>query len=264
MTMEALRRWVRARLGYDSLVYRTAARLVNASALLVRAGPRTTWAVWRLRRAPPNTEASLHFPGILHPFVVRAGTRDIGTVINNFVRREYGQLPDDFVPATIIDAGAYVGDTSAYFLSRYPAARVIALEPAGDSHRQATRNLAPYGARVDLRKAALGGTRGTVRIAGRETGAGIAADGEAVLMMTVPDLIGELPDERVDLLKLDIEGAETGVLDESAASWLALVRCIVLETHGPAAEQIALGTLRRAGWSVRRFRNLWYCFPATS
>lgn len=37
--------------------------------------------------------------------------------------------------------------------------------------------------------------------------------------------------ETIDLLKLDIEGAECAVLDESARKWLPRCRCVSIEPH---------------------------------
>jgi len=73
------------------------------------------------------------------PIFVRPGTADVGSIIDNVFREEYGQLPKGFVPRTILDAGAYVGDRAAYFLSRFEQARAIALEPNPESHALASR-----------------------------------------------------------------------------------------------------------------------------
>lgn len=256
-----LRQLLRRRFRYNSRFYRMGSQLVNVVALLMRCGLEFTITLLRLKCLPIGTEVTLSFPGITYPFLVRAGTDDVGTVINNFVRCEYGKVPCELIPATIIDAGAYIGDTSAFFLSRYPNARVIALEPSAINSAVAEKNLAPYGERVSLRRAALGAERGTVRLAGDQTAARIAEWGDVVPMVTISDLLREIPGGRVDLLKLDIEGAERLVLGEAAIEWLGCVRCIVLETHGCEAERIALGTLRDAGWGCWRYRNLWYCEP---
>jgi FkbM family methyltransferase len=262
--MERFRQWLRTRIGYRSALYRFGSALLNECAVALRAGPGVAMRIWRLRLSPPGVQRAIKFPNIAHPFIVRSRSDDLGTAINNFVRLEYGQFPASFEPRTIVDAGAYIGDTSAYFLSRYPLAQVIALEPATASFQIASRNLHPYGARVVLKKAALGATRGTVFISGNETAAGISTSGEAVPMLTVPDLIAEFPDRCIDLLKLDIEGAEREVLCSGAGAWLARVRRIVVETHSNDIERAVLLSLREQGWRCVRFRNLWYCEPTPS
>lgn len=260
--MERFRQWLRARISYRSALYRFGSAVLNECAVALRAGPGVAIRLWRLRCSSPGVQRAIKFPNINHPFLIRSRSDDIGTAINNFVRLEYSQFPASFEPRTIVDAGAYIGDTSAYFLSRYPQAQLIALEPATESFQIAARNLRPYGARVVLKKAALGATRGMVFISGTETSAGISTSGESVPLLTVPDLIAEFPDRRIDLLKLDIEGAEREVLCSGAGAWLASVRRIVVETHSDDTERAVLLSLREQGWRCARYRNLWYCEPA--
>src|SRR5882762_707084 len=85
------------------------------------------------------------FAMLQYPVLFRSKTTDLGTVVDSFIRREYGQLPREFSQRVIVDAGAYTADTSAYFLTVYAEAHVIALEPAPESFRHAARNLSPYG-----------------------------------------------------------------------------------------------------------------------
>jgi hypothetical protein len=57
-------------------------------------------------------------------------------------------------------------------------------------------------------------------------------EGEATVVVQVPAVtLSSLLTEPVDLLKLDIEGLETAVLEE-AASRLSMVRRLILEFHG--------------------------------
>ena len=161
--IEVLRQLLRRRFRYNSRFYRMGSQLVNVVALLMRCGLEFTITLLRLKCLPIGTEVTLSFPGITYPFLVRAGTDDVGTVINNFVRCEYGKVPCELIPATIIDAGAYIVDTSAFFLSRYPNARVIALEPSAINSAVAEKNLAPYGERVSLRRGGLRWGRKGVR-----------------------------------------------------------------------------------------------------
>ena len=72
----------------------------------------------------------IKFTNLDHPITVRPGTDDATTVISTVVREEYGQLQLTGDPLVMIDAGAYIGDTSAYFLSRFKGLRIFALEPS--------------------------------------------------------------------------------------------------------------------------------------
>ena len=140
---------------------------------------RRTLRIRRLSRSCPGQTGAeiIEFRSLRHPIVVRLGTDDLPALINNAVRQEWGQLPAHYKPEVIIDAGAYIGDTSAYFLSRFPGARVVALEPNPASFKQAERNLLAYGERVTLLQAALWDEITTVHISGQGTGAAVSARG---------------------------------------------------------------------------------------
>jgi FkbM family methyltransferase len=213
----------------------------------------------RLMRASPGSQMALSLCSLRYPIVVRAGTDDVSTVVNNAIRAEYGQFTHNFAPNVIVDAGAYIGDTSAYFLSRFPASRVIALEPNGESFVLASQNLLPYGDRVSLLKAALWTEVTTVHFGGVQTGAAIGLQGLEASTETIPSLMTKFDLAFIDLLKLDIEGAEFKVVPSGVGNWLDKVGVICLETHGSEIEKVLIPLLSGAGFSCTRFRNLWYC-----
>jgi FkbM family methyltransferase len=230
--LETVRRWVRDCVGYESWPYRLGSEVLNQVLIFLSVGPSVAVQLLRIRMKRQQEEVSVDFPMLQYPFLIRSKTTDLATVVNNFIRREYGQLPRDCSPRLIVDAGVYIGDTSAYFLTEYPEAHVIALEPAPESFRLAARNLSPYGKRVTLRQAALGPTRGNARISGIGTGARISELGEDIAITTVVDLLEETEDGRIDLLKMDIEGAEREVLCTTGIQWLDRIDMIVVETPG--------------------------------
>jgi hypothetical protein len=59
---------------------------------------------------------------------VRLGTSDINVFVHVF---RWGEYAWEFAesPRVIVDAGAYTGLSTAYFAMRYPAAKIIAIEP---------------------------------------------------------------------------------------------------------------------------------------
>jgi FkbM family methyltransferase len=194
-----------------------------------------------------------------HPILVRPGTEDIRTIVSNVLREEYGQLSATFNPSIVVDAGAYIGDTAAYFLTRFQDATVFALEPSEESHARAVRNLAPYGDRVVLLKRALWNTATTVRFSGCETSASISSSGVSIDTDTIPALMSRFGLRRIDLLKLDIDGAEAVVIPSGLGGWLRNVGVILLETHGDEIERTVLPMLIGEGFACRRHRNVWYC-----
>lgn len=210
-------------------------------------------------RAMSGPGVWIQLPLLDHRIHVRPGTEDVGSVIDNVLRREYGQLPADFAPKVVVDAGAYIGDTASYFLSRFPHARVIAIEPNEENHGIARENLAAYGKRATLLKCALWRTTGSVAISGRQTSC-MVIDGDGdVPALSVPALLELAEITHVDLMKMDIEGAEVEVLRSGVGGWLRQVRWLLVETHGSEIEAIVIPMLEAEGFSITRHRNVWYC-----
>jgi FkbM family methyltransferase len=139
----------------------------------------------------------------------------------------------------IVDGGSNIGMSVLFFKTLYSDARVLAFEPAEPSHRALVANVETNGlSGVEVHHAALGRENASVRfyedpddpatfrmstrrerIRGRET--------------TVPQRrLSEFLHEDVDLLKLDVEGAEGDVLDELIESGsITRIGQLVVEYH---------------------------------
>jgi hypothetical protein len=63
----------------------------------------------------------------------------------------------------------------------------------------------------------------------------------------------------VDLLKVDIEGAELSVFGESAASWLHRVHNISIELHGKDCEEVFFAALKDFDYELGHFGELTIC-----
>jgi FkbM family methyltransferase len=230
-------------------------------AIASREGVLAAWRLNAMTKSPPGEIAELRFSNLRHPIFARVGTPDIATIVNTIVREEYGAFEPESPPTFMIDAGAYIGDSSAYFASKFQRLSIVALEPHPDNLALARRNLAPYGERVTLLNQALAATSRPVRIAGEHDGAAISAQGMAVEATTAPMIMTLAGQSRVDILKMDIEGFEGEVLAETADEWLSQVGLLIVECHGKDIESKVMETLKRNGFEARRHRSLWYCRP---
>ena len=263
--MEPLRRAVRQVVGYDSTLYRAASQAYNWAAIAAAEGPVMAQTLTRLAR-PHQLDATperLAFRNMQHPITVRPGTPDIATVLNTIVRQEYGRFTPRIPPTRMLDCGAYIGDSSAYFLSKYPGLTSVALEPDARNFAMAQTNLAPYGDRARLLNKAVASKAGTVQMAGDHDGAAVSAvaipGARTVEATTVPDLLAHLGWSHIDLLKMDIEGAEADVLGPTAAAWLGRVGLLIIELHGPEITAAVKTTLASNGFTATQYRSLWYC-----
>jgi FkbM family methyltransferase len=177
----------------------------------------------------------LRIPGYAHPLFIRGGqSSDAIALYEVLVTQEYAIGAKLDSPAFIIDGGANVGMASLYFLNRYPASRVVAVEPDDTNLELCRMNLAPYGSRVTLIHGAIWKSGGRLTLeAGLQEWVSRVRDDQSgsVEALTMGSLIA-LGDGKVDLLKLDIEGSELEVFGPEAQEWLPKVRNIAIELHG--------------------------------
>jgi FkbM family methyltransferase len=230
-------------------LYRRLARL-HAYACAWREGP-----VFLGKMACGEGAWTHRFRALEHPFTFRLTDEDKNVVFGNIIKREVlaGPLPSD--ARFIVDAGGYIGDTAAVFLSRYPRARCFVLEP-GQAHAWAATNLGRYGARAVLHQAALMGAVGGYRVVEADTASQVvpAAQGE-VKALTMADVLAASPHGRIDILKVDIEGAEVALF-RAADDWLGRVDCVTIELHGAEAKAEIPPKLRAAGFQVTQHGSL--------
>lgn len=205
-------------------------------------------------------ERTHRFHRILHPFTYRLTLANRDVVMQNIVRGECvgGRLPAS--ANFIVDGGGYIGDSAAVFLSLYPESKCLVFEPSSNAEL-AVRNLSAYGSRAIVKQAMLGRVQGSFSIFEIGTGSRVVAvrDGDGQLEVATMDaVLRESPTRQIDILKLDIEGAEYEIL-RPPTPWLAAVRCLIIELHGDAAHRDIPGWLRDAGFTIERHRSLLFC-----
>ena len=162
----------------------------------------------------------------------------------------------------ILDCGANVGVASLFFKRRYPQARVTAFEADPAIAEICRRNLSSNGAGdVDVVTAAAWTSRGTTEFVceGADSGAVASLGVIAGRTQTVPTVrLRDYLTDPVELLKLDIEGAELPVLEDCAGA-LDAVRAMTIDLHefDPAHRQTGrlFELLANAGF-VFELRNL--------
>jgi FkbM family methyltransferase len=144
----------------------------------------------------------------------------------------------------ILDCGANIGLASLYFKLRYPHARLTAFEPDPELAAICRSNLALNDATDDaeVKQAAVWTADGTLDFVCEGTDSGAIAS----LNQPIEGPVAHVPSVRlrdwlhepVDLLKLDIEGAELAVLDD-CRDRLQHVRAMIVELHefDPAKRQ---------------------------
>jgi len=258
--MEILRQIIRNILKPDSALYKRAATFIDFLTTISKDGYKTWRILKQLEEGSQNDPPhSVSFRNLTYPILIRPGTKDAHTIINNVIREEYGKITLVTSPKWMIDAGAYTGDTTAYFLSRFPDLKIIALEPNPPSHEMAKLNLEPYGERAILLQKGLYITDGVTFFSGDSTGASIGKSGFEIDCTTILSLIERYSIPRIDILKMDIEGAEEAIFNSKPETWLNRVDMLIIEIHGPHIEPMISRVLIDNGFSMKQYRSIWYC-----
>jgi FkbM family methyltransferase len=161
--------------------------------------------------------------------------RDLCTLFEVFVRTDYGA---DFDGMTVVDIGAGNGDSTIYFAT-HGARSVVALEPDPRNAELVRRNLSLnlLHDQVHFREEAV--TSGARNLEMQLAipyavghGSNRAADTTKIVRVKavpIQELLSSL--ERVDLLKLDVEGAEYEILGAILPEQWRKISAVRMEFH---------------------------------
>lgn len=200
-----------------------------------------TFQEYRLRDDAIRVNYSLFSKHSKFPLTCRPNTSDIKVFSQIFIDREYSCLDEIVNVDYIVDCGANVGYSSAYFLGRFPQAKVICIEPDPDNFAILEKNMAPYKDRVKLICSGLwshptglkfseetyrDGAAWSVQV--RECRSDEIPEMQAI---DIGSLLKELGCQKISILKMDIEGAEAIVFSSNYESWLPCVDNMVIELH---------------------------------
>ena len=191
----------------------------------------------RIQNRPMEVQVSV--PGIIAPLHLRIRTSDIFLFSEIILKSQYNwQFASS--PKVIVDAGANIGLSAVYFARKYPSATVIAIEPEPSNFELLKTNAAPY-TNIHPVQAALWGDNRNLSIADPGLGnwgyrtvddlGGVAREtSRSVPGTTLEKLMKDFSVDYVDILKIDIEGAEKEVF-ESCSTWIHKVGVIIIELH---------------------------------
>jgi len=161
--------------------------------------------------------------------LIRTGTTDTKVYNDIWVDKAYAPIGGN--PAVIVDAGGHIGLAAAYFATRYPHAQIYVIEPDDANFAMLTRNTEQF-PNVHRIKAGLWGEHESLHISNPDASPwafSLRAGGD-IEGVTVPDVLEMSGRHRIDLLKMDIEGAEIEVLN-SAKAWIHHVDALAIELH---------------------------------
>jgi FkbM family methyltransferase len=175
----------------------------------------------------------------------RPGTSDTELIYKILLKpgrkAEYA-FPAQLDPRVILDIGANIGVASVFLAQSFPQARIYAFEPAPVNVELLRLNAAACPG-VTVLPIALGAVDSDVEMYFSDSpnnygGFSLSTQGSdlnrklRVSQRNIQAVLDELAVDRVDLIKIDTEGAEYDILTALREDVLARVACITGELHG--------------------------------
>jgi FkbM family methyltransferase len=196
-----------------------------------------SWAdAIRLTGTPANRETDLFLRRLNRHVTIRPGTSDFYCFNKVFLDEEYA-VPFDTNPRLIIDAGANIGLATLYLSARFPQAKVIAIEPEPSNYELLVRNCSGL-TNVTAWHAAVWNNDTSLQIQNPNaekwafTVTPCTRDAaSAITALTIPQILARSGHDKIDILKLDIEGAERELFCNGCEAWLPYVAMIIIELH---------------------------------
>jgi FkbM family methyltransferase len=163
---------------------------------------------------------------------------------------------------TVIDLGANIGLASLYLAYHYPACQILCVEPNPETYGLLLRNVGKLNrsGRCKTLNAAVWGSHQWLapdqknaadRYSTFAVRAALENESSALEGYTMNEILNYSGFDRVDLLKVDIEGAERELFSSQDLSWLDRVGAIAIEFHEDS--RISSGfddKMRRYGFEI--------------
>lgn len=189
--------------------------------------------------------------------ILRPGTTDDQVFHETFIK-QFHVPPEEINPATVLDLGCNIGLTVAHYELLWPHAEIIGVELDAENCLVARRNCR----RSRILNVAASADSGQRTYSGAEEwGFRLDPAGDRVIEARTLDELIDLFGDRVDFIKMDIEGAEWEVVT-GPRDWLASVGSLLIEIHGTEGRRQAgmdemMGYLREEGFTCRTHDVHW-------
>lgn len=181
-------------------------------------------------------KSSVHLKQLKITLYFRKESKDYETFEEIFLKNIYDTaLP--FSPQTIVDAGANVGFASIFFKLKYPKAHILAIEIEKHNIEMIKKNTSQI-TNFEVVSKALFNKKAYFKIENpfnatnsfqiNETEDLSSYDIESI---TIDEIFAQKNWKTIDILKIDIEGAEKQLFEDNYQTWLPKIKVIMIETH---------------------------------
>lgn len=178
----------------------------------------------------------IHFKYKGHSICLRPGKSDFNVLNQIFVDTQYDSYNYIKNPEIIVDGGANIGLSTIFFKMKFPNSKIFCIEPELGNFQILESNTVQYENIELIRKGLWGNTtsiflnKGAFTVDNYISLSPTESTIEEILCISISDLMKEFNLSKIDILKLDIEGAEKNILC-SNIDWLDNVGCLMIETH---------------------------------
>lgn len=181
---------------------------------------------------------------------------DMITLVECFGKLDY---PAEENISCVVDFGSNIGISAGYFLTRNQNVKAYLFEPLPQNIERLKLNLSGFEKRYELNEVAVGLENGTADFGFETTGryGGLQSDlpkTVQVQVRRVEEVISEILEKEghIDILKIDVEGLETDIIESLSPDSLKMINRIFAETNYPEALP---GFEKEQYGGVVRFRN---------
>ena len=178
-------------------------------------------------------------------------------IVDEVVRDNTYQIKPDPRHKTILDVGGHIGTFSVFARSLNPSASIAVVEPHPDNLPYLRSNCVPHN--ITVLEGAIAYRPGRLHSViesgnphANTGGSRMGGDGIEVPLLTIRDAVNRLGWSRINLLKLDCEGAEEQILTSPD---LDLVDEVVGEYHTRSSFIPIIDKLQASGWIVTILRE---------
>lgn len=210
--------------------------------------------IWLFIKVLLNKSDRLRINSVKSDIFLRPNTSDLSVFKQIFLYDEYAvSFPDN--PKIIIDAGANIGLASVYFANKFPEATIFAIEPYHPNFEQLQKNIKDYKNIIPIEKGIwhsktniqlVDGDLGDWGMMTRQSAEKSVGDIETV---TIQEIQQKSNSDIIDIVKIDIEGAEKYLFSENYEQWLPNTKLLIVELH----DWMEKGSSRAVFNSVSKF-----------
>lgn len=149
----------------------------------------------------------------------------------------------------------------------FPHSKVVTIEANPDNYALLDANLQAYGDRAAIVRGGVWQHRTKLAVVRRENESDAQVrearpgdrPADIIEAWDIPSLMKLGGFSSIDLLKIDIEGAEVGLLSNESDRWLPHVRNLTIELHGSECEQALERALRNYEYTRTTRGELIFC-----